>query len=239
MQLSPKAAAVAAAVCILAIPLVAAATDGTSNAANKTAATGSTVEFLSPLAPGATVLSTSIKTSTPQDLLFSVTMECALWTTVATVGNDVSEARATVTAWVEFDGVVVPVSSADPDGTVVFCDRLHRQTTTDLDDEDARIEQYLATRTANAFNWVLPDVGNGIHTVEVKADLTTAVDGADAAAQAGVGHRTLIVEPIHMAQGATVDDGSGTASADAEPVLLGEPEDSDPMAGLLELLGLA
>jgi hypothetical protein len=192
-------AALGAAV-LLAVPLVMAGTDGASNAANKTAAAGSHVEFLGP-ALEATVLATTIKTSAPQDLVFAVTLECALWTTVATVGNDVSEARATVNVRVLFDGVPVPVSAGDADGSVVFCDRLHRQTTTDLDDEDARIEQYLATRTANAFNWILPDVGSGVHTVEVRADLTSTTEGAEALAEAAIGHRTLIVEPTHLPQG--------------------------------------
>ena len=191
--------AIAGALALLAIPL-AAALDGSSNAANKTSAAGSTVEFLGP-GLGAEVLSTSIKTSAPQDLIFSVTMECALWTTVATVGNDVSEARATITVSVLFDGVEVPISGDDADGSVVFCDRLHRQTTTDFDDEDARIEQYLATRTSNGFNWVLADVGSGEHTVQVVADLVTSVDDAEALAEAAIGHRTLVVETTQFANG--------------------------------------
>lgn len=188
---------------VLTAPIVAAAlTDGTSNAANKTSAAGSTVEILSP-ALEETILATSIKTSSPQDLIFAVTLECALWTTVATVGNDESSARSTVTIKVLFDGVPVPVSGDDADGSVVFCDRTHRQTTTDFDDEDARIEQYLATRSANAFNWILPDVGSGVHTVQVVADLT-ASSTDELFVQAGVGHRTLIVEPTQLAQGFTL-----------------------------------
>ena len=184
---------------LLALP-VAVALDGTSNAANKTSAAGSTLEIIG-AGSGVEVLSTSIKTSAPQDLIFSLTMECALWTTVSTVGNEASEARATVTATVLFDGVPVPVSGDGDDGSVVFCDRLHRQTTTDFDDEDAHIEQYLATRTSNAFNWVLPDVGAGEHTVQVVADLVTAVDDAEAMAEAGIGHRTLVVETTQLANG--------------------------------------
>jgi hypothetical protein len=200
MNLNRNHLAIALAASLLAVPVVAAALDdGGSNAANKTAASGSTVEILS-AALSTTVLDTTIKTSSPQDLIFSVTMECALWTTVQTVGNDVSEARATVTVSVLFDGVAVPVSGAGDDGRVVFCDRTHRQTTTGFDDENATIEQYLATRSANGFNWLLPDVGSGVHTVQVQADLTTFTSD-DLFVQAGVGHRTLIVEPTHLAQG--------------------------------------
>jgi len=174
------------------------------NAANKTAATGSTVEILSPLTGPTTVLSTTIKTSSTQDLIFSVTSECALWTTVSTTGNDVSEARATVTIQVLFDGHAVPVSGSGDDGKVVFCDRLHQQSTSGFDDQNATIKNYLATRTANAFNWLLPDAGSGLHTIEVKADLTSETTGTDAVAQAAVVRGTLIVEPTHLAQGFTL-----------------------------------
>lgn len=188
-----------AALAILAVPLIAAA--GGSNAANKTSAAGSGVQVLSPIAAGETILYTTVKTSPTQDLVFALSMECALWTTVETVGNDLSEAQAKVVAWVEVDGVPVPVSGAGDDGKVVFCDRVHRQATSLFDDENATIQNYLATREANAFNWLLPDVGQGVHIVEVKADLTTDTVGDGAAAQAGVGHRTLMVEPVHLAQG--------------------------------------
>jgi hypothetical protein len=203
MNLNRNHLAALVAATLLAVPLVVAVTTDGSNAANKTAASGSTVEVLSTLAP-ATVLATTIKTSSPQDLIFSVTSECALWTTVETVGNDVSEAQAKVTVQVFFDGAPVPVSGAGDDGSVVFCDRLHRQTTTQFDDENATIKNYLATRSANAFNWLLPDVGSGVHTVEVRASFYTNTVGDGALAQAAVGHRTLIVEPTHLAQGFTL-----------------------------------
>jgi hypothetical protein len=203
MNLNRNTLAILGAAALLAVPLVAAALDDGAPAANKTAATGSTVEFLSTGAATATVLATTIKTSAPQDLIFSVTSECALWTTVATTGSDESTARSTVSIQVLFDGAPVPVSGASDDGRVVFCDRTHRQTVTNLDDDDARIEQYLATRDANGFNWILPDVGSGVHTVQVQATLSASSTDA-LFVQAGVGHRTLIVEPTHLAQGFTL-----------------------------------
>src|SRR5688572_23683619 len=111
MNLNTKTLALLGAFALLSIPLVAAALDdGGSNAANKTSAAGSTVEFLSQAIATDNVLSTTIKTSAPQDLIFAVTLECALWTTVATVGNEDSVSRATVTVRVLLDGVPVPVS---------------------------------------------------------------------------------------------------------------------------------
>ncbi|MEA3204110.1 MAG: hypothetical protein QOI63_1790 [Thermoplasmata archaeon] len=196
-----RTALVATVAAILVLPVVWGQEDG-SNAANKTSAAGSAVELLGGLNHDATatILTAPIKTSPTQDLIFSVSLECALWTTVATVGNEVSQAQATVTIQVRFDGVPVPVSGSGDDGKVVFCDRTHKQTTMNLDDDD-RIEQYLATRAANAFNWLLPDVGGGDHIVEVVAELTTSHAGDEASSEAGIGHRTLMVEPTHLPQG--------------------------------------
>lgn len=176
--------------------------------ANKMAVAGSTLEvlrdesLLNTEPTTATILSGVMKASSPTDLVLQVTLECALWTTVATVGNEASEARATIKVWVEIDGAPVAVSGSEADaddaGKVVFCDRTHRQTVTDLDDDDARIEQFLKTRTANAFNWVALNVGNGVHTIEVIAELDTVADDAGQT-MAAVGKRTLVAEPTKLA----------------------------------------
>jgi hypothetical protein len=208
---SAKTLLALAAVAALAVPLAASQLSGGSNAANKTSVSGSTIEILSPsISAGfssveSTVLDTSIKTTNPEDLIFSVTMECALWTQVETVGNDMAESTARVKVWVTVDGAAVPVASDDTQdvGKVVFCDRTHHQETSGFDDENATISQFLRTRSAHAFNWVLPNVGAGVHLIEVHAELSGDVSGM-ATSQAGVGHRTLIVEPTHLAQGASI-----------------------------------
>lgn len=223
--MTPKSIVLATAALVLAMPAVSAAllansststTDSTtSNGANKYSVSGSGVTYLGPEVVDGTdtntadVLKTTIKTSTTTDLIIQVTMECSIWTTVATVGNDVSEATATVKVWVEIDGRVVPVSADDAQdadaGKVVFCDRTHRQTVSDLDDEDARFETYQRTRSANAFNFIAVDFGGGSvpHKVVVRAELSgSATDNA--MAQAGIGHRTLVVEPVKLVKGDTV-----------------------------------
>lgn len=179
--------------------------DDTHQPANKTGVAGSTVEFIGKNEQ-LTILSTSMRTSTTQDLAIQVTLECALWTTVATVGNEMSEATARVKVWVEMDGEPVKVSSDDAgedQGKVVFCDRTHRQTVSDGEDEEQRIEQFLRTRSANAFNWVVIDAGNGIHDFEVKAEFETDVVNVGDA-EAGVGKRTLVIEPVHLVNDATI-----------------------------------
>lgn len=172
--------------------------------ANKTSIASSTVEIFGPQ-ERVTLLSTSIKTASPTDLVVQVTAECDILTRLSTVGNDVAEASAAIRMWVELDGAPVVVNSAEAAedaGRVTFCDRIHQQQTSDFDDEDATIEQFLQTRSANAFNWIALDVGHGVHTVEIVGTLTQETAG-DATAQGIVGKRTLVVEPMMLAHGTT------------------------------------
>lgn len=223
--MNAKSLMIALSVLVLSAPLVSAAllaaapttTTTSSDApsgANKYSVAGSGVEYFGPTATDGPVaastelMATSIKTSTTTDLIIQVTLECSIWTTVTTVGNEISEATATVKVWVEVDGIPVPVSAddaMDDAGKVVFCDRTHRQSVQDLDDEDARFETYQRTRSANAFNWIAVDFGGGSvpHSVVVKAELSGDASGT-ALAQAGVGHRTLVVEPVKLVKGDTV-----------------------------------
>jgi len=154
--------------------------------------------------PPVTLLRGTFRNSTPTDLIIQLTGECALWTDI--VSPD-SEAAAKVTVWVELDGQRVPVTSDsnadgifnDPDdGSVVFCNRAFR-----ISAPINIIELFQNTRAANAFNWGALNVGNGIHTLEVKAQLEASVTGAGTFAQAAVGKRTLVVEPAKLANDAT------------------------------------
>lgn len=190
---------------ILALFVAPALAGSSGTAANKAAVASSSIDLVStPMIDGyesktVSLLKTEIKTSSTMDLLFQVSLECALWTGLSTIGNDLSKAQAQVVVWVEMDGKILATGSV---GEVVFCDRMHQQATSSFDDEDAKIEQFLATRTANTFNWVAIDVGSATHTVEVKAQLV-AESTSNGVAQAGIGQRTLVVEPIHLASGFT------------------------------------
>lgn len=171
--------------------------------ADKAAVSGSALEFLGTeaidgtTADAVTLLTSTVKTSSPTDLLFQVTAECAIWTDVTTVGNDDQTAGAQVLVWIEVDGVPVGVVGGD-DGKVVFCDRVHQSVTSLFDDEDATTRTYQAARSANAFNWMRLNLGNGEHLVEVKAELSASAT-ANAAAKAAVGKRTLVIEPTKLA----------------------------------------
>lgn len=157
------------------------------------------------------ILSATLKTSSPTDLMIQVTGECALWTDVVTVGTDSSQAVASVTVWVEIDGQRVPVTSDsnedgvfnDPDdGKVVFCNRDTKLSTTGLLPSQI-LDLFVKTRAANAFNWVTFNVGSGVHTIVVKARLDVLVSGTGTA-HAAVGKRTLIVEPAKLANDASI-----------------------------------
>lgn len=183
--------------------------------ADKAAATGSTLEVMeSATSDGSfsevhTLLSTEMRTSSTTDLILQFSAECALWTDVTTVGNDESEAVATVNTWIEIDGEPVAVSSheqAGDEGVVTLCHRDYRVETMHFDDENTTIERYLETKHANAFNWAELDVGSGVHNVTVKAQLEghAQADDGEAHAKALIGKRTLVIEPVKMANDAEV-----------------------------------
>jgi hypothetical protein len=143
--------------------------------------------------------------------------------------TDSASATGQIRMFVTVDGVVVPVSGMDvnpalpgvqtDDGKVVFCNRTYERKVKDSEDEDGldTEEDYIRTRAANAFNWFAldtgfnydsPDNGNNILEIIVWAEYTkapacTAAESADpigaTCADALVGKRSLIIEPVHAA----------------------------------------
>lgn len=158
----------------------------------------------------------SFKTSTNTDLIINATAEVGLYTEIKTKGNDDSVASAGVECWVELDDKPVPYPAFAGDGTlgndftggngtvsranegsVIFSNRDFGMKTSDFENLEAKIELFLRTRSANGFNWYTADVGQGEHTIALKARVTQNVDGKGEA-KALVGPRTLIVEPVNM-----------------------------------------
>lgn len=223
VSIRPKTAALLSAAA--ALPLTAAlvvaplgAAQATHSPADKVVAAGSTLEVTDAASGPVELLSSTLKTSSPTDLMLAVTAECALWTDLTTTGNDSATAISRVEVWIEVDGEVVPVNSTDTAtgdtgtplevgqaeaGHVVFCNRAFRATTSNFDDEDATIRLFNRTRQANAFNWLDLNLGAGEHTIKVYGDLTADTEG-DATAKAAIGKRTLIVEPTKLANDATI-----------------------------------
>ena len=166
-----------------------------------------TASPVGPVSSGPIVLlQATLRNSSPTDLMIKVTGECALWTEIVSPSSD---AKASVKIWTEMDGTPVPVTTDangdgvndDPDdGRVVFSNR-DFQITSLLSVDILRL--FIGTRSANAFNWITLNVGSGIHSIVVKAQLDVQVTGAGVA-KAAVGKRTLIVEPAKLANDATV-----------------------------------
>lgn len=194
----------------------------THQPADKVVAAGSKIAVIGPNAE-TTILTSTLRTSKPTDLILAVSMECSIFTRLVTGpsadgGTDSATATGHIRAWVEIDGQIVPINSmSEPpqltpptggteDDKVTFCNRTYSRTVTDaenpLDGQDIE-DDYIATKNANAFNWLRLNLGSGIHTIVVKATLLQETAG-DATAEAVIGNRSLIVEPAKLANDATI-----------------------------------
>lgn len=177
--------------------------------ANKAAVAASKMEVMTAQAEEgtaseeATLFATQIRTSDKADLVLEVTAECALVTDIVNLGNSDSEAVAQVKVWAEIDGQPVSLGEGEEADNAVFCNRAFRKVITDLDDEDAQFETFLRTRAAHAFNWIALNVPSGVHDIAIKSQLEVTVTGVGNA-EALVGKRTLVVEPIKLPHDATL-----------------------------------
>ena len=181
-------------------------------AANKLAVAGSDLETTGPNAGSIVVLDETMKVSSVRDLILQLSAECSI-VTALTTQNSEENASTTgrVEMWVTIDGKKVPVTQEnEAGGEVVFCDRTYSRTVTDQDGDGTidREDDYIATRTANAFNWVAfdagtaydnPTNGNNIINIQVHARYTkTSGTGActigNTCSEALIGSRTLVVE---------------------------------------------
>lgn len=192
--------------------------------ADKVVAAGSKVEVVEP--QGTTLLSSTFRTASPTDLMMHVTLECSIITEVLnqggpSVSSSTGHAEGRIRVWLEFDGEIVPINSTSdnpqPDNPsprgedsdkVTFCNREHRQTLTDTEDGadgTDTLRTYLRTKAANGFNWMYLNTGNGIHTVELKAQYDEPVEATEGSSASGmVGNRVLIIEPTKMSNHASI-----------------------------------
>ena len=221
-KLSPRAiiAAGLAATVGVAIPTIA-ATGGGGTPANKAVASGSHRVIVPANAPQP-IMTATFRTSKPEDLLLTVSLECTILQTLNTNNdNPTGEDQAHLSIWIQDEnGKVVPISdtSAPPqdpansgngtiaDDSVTFCDRTYGRTVTD--DEDPMdgidsISDYINTKSSHAFTWVRLNAGSGVHTYTVFADLTASATGDPSnSSDANIGNRTLVIEPTKLANNA-------------------------------------
>jgi hypothetical protein len=205
----------------LAVPVTFAAGSG-GTPANKAVAAGSRLQVIG-ANQTATLLTATFKTSKPEDLLITASLECTILTQLTTNNdNPTAAARSGVRAWITLDGKVVPITdtSAPPqdpgasgngdsavDG-VNFCDREYMRTVTDGEDPADGIDQtsdYIKTKSAHAFSWVRLNAGSGIHTLALVAQFDDS-QTSSGNAEAYVGNRTLVIEPTKLANDAVIAD---------------------------------
>jgi len=211
--------------------LAEAAGETSQPAAKATAKVGDLAVLAGPITAGTsesawvTLLSNNIKTSSQKDLLIDVSLECGLFTkTVARSKagtSDTSTASAMIQVRVLIDG-----REALP-GQVVFARRrqelsavfqglidgaLRVDPLTGLiviDEtllEPEEVSLLLDTQDANSFNFLLSDVGTGVHRVEVQAriDLGAVAQTGEAVARATIGKGSMTVEEVRMIRGEDV-----------------------------------
>jgi hypothetical protein len=133
--------------------------NATHQPADKAAANGSKVVVI-PAAPeaGTPILEATLKTSKPQDLVFSVTLECSIITQTYIAGDpngtsDTEEAEGRIRVWVTIDDEIVPINSpgiGDPPSTdpnqespagddtdkVTYCNRFQEQFVEDEEENE-------------------------------------------------------------------------------------------------------
>ena len=197
--------------------------------ADKVNASASKIQRLeADLTGGEVILTEEFKTSSPTDLMMHVTLECSIITELLNQGGpdvetSTGEAEGRIRVWLTFDNVIVPITETstnpqpdDPTSPgndtdkVTFCNNHQRFTVTDTEDGDDGTDTYntyLKTKTANAFNWVYLNTGNGMHTVSVHAEYDEPTEASDGSTATGmVGNRMLIIEPTKMSNHETTVD---------------------------------
>src|SRR3954453_20901658 len=104
--------------------------------ADKVVAAGDKEQVMAPQT-GATLLTATMSTSKPTDLILNVNAECSILTTLDNVGTSTATASGQVRIWVEVDNQIVPVQSmssppqntppgGDDTDKAVFCEREHQ-----------------------------------------------------------------------------------------------------------------
>lgn len=236
----------------------------THQPADKTTVAAATIDQVGATGSHVPILREEMKVSSPSDLILQLSAECSILTALQTgegpggpgEPSDSARAEGQIRMWITVDGVPVPVSAADSDprtqgvqiddGKVVFCNRTYERKVTDSEVNDPEDgidteEDYIRTRTANAFNWFALDTGfnydsptNGNNILEIivwaeytKAPACTTAQSVDpigaTCADALVGKRSLIIEPVHAANDENTLPGGEAGATPATPSPMASP----------------
>ena len=200
---------IAALVAVLALSTVAIALSQSAVAApaNKSAFGGEGVGAIPPNV-WTEIISGTIKTSTPSDLLVSHNQECTIHTglNLDTKNEDLTSAiREDIRLVVKTEGqddryinpVPLYVEGADY-ASVTMCGQAYHIDTNILSTilelcefaefvngtavctgDEPYFNSYIRTKAAHGWNWVIPNLGQGEHTIVIEAILLTELDGVD------------------------------------------------------------
>jgi len=151
-----------------------------------------------------TVHSQKIKTSNAKDLFMDVALQCGIYTRTKSelkVGGDSFSATGQIEV-----RVLVDTGMAEP-GIVVYDKRVQTlntelytalMTSAGLPISNiGYVELILETLQAHAFNFVMVDVGPGVHTITVQARVISTASG-NATAMAAVGMGSTAIESVRM-----------------------------------------
>jgi len=144
------------------------------------------------------ILSSQIKTGDPKDIVVDVSAETFLGTSAKLSGTDGSDALAEIQVRVLVDG-----QEAVP-GPVTFDNRMlklegdltHHYEGALLPIDDHWIEIFIDTAAAHAFNFAYEDLGSGVHTIVVQANLKTVTGGLKGTADAAIGKISVVVDEV-------------------------------------------
>jgi hypothetical protein len=171
------------------------------------------------------LLTATVKNSKPTDMMLHVSLECSIITDTVLLGSttpggtESTRAEGRIRTWIEVDGQIVPIISqssppqnpvapGDDTDKVTFCSRVFERTVQDAEspqDGWDRSRDYIATKDANAFNWVRLNMGSGTHTITLYGELTQSATGSSAA-DAYIGNRSMIGVPGKFANDAVINE---------------------------------
>jgi len=153
-----------------------------------------------------TIVAGKIKTSSPSDLIVSHNQECAIHTGL-NLDDSFEMATSVIREDVRLvvDGQIVPATFGDPvtppddttgnddkttEGAITMCGRAYQIETNLLStvlelcgqhDECTETEiffdSYIRTKQAHSWDWVVLNVGSGVHDIEIQAKLVKALEG--------------------------------------------------------------
>ncbi len=171
-----------------------------------------------------TIMSTSLKCANQKDLIVSPSLECGLYTDTTVKSKnavrDTSSASASIRIRVMMDGTIM----AEPDGDnlgVAYCERSQTLTAVlqgiiydiimvdgvPVIDENTltpeEIGLILETMSSHTFNFIIPNVSSGDHTIEVQAKIATDASwqAGSASADAVIGKGSVTVDEVRFIKG--------------------------------------